>query len=183
MSHKDPITKRITELEEIKNASGLDIDDLFELVDLNGDPDGDPKSYSTSFKVLYDLLLDYDSKVIRNALDRYVRVDDDYPDNDGPTFNSLELAIDYARGIINTSGGKVLINVFFDSNGDPLSTDLTDYSWYSSDPADSDIEIFSPISNTNESAYLKTLLIDGVYDDSEAPFDLDDSELSIRLYF
>jgi hypothetical protein len=145
----NPNAKRITDLLE---ASSLNKDDLLEIVDLNGDPNGNPDSRQTSLEDLYQFLLDYDLEAIRDALTRYVRVDDSFPDNNGPTFNSLELAVDYSRGIINTDGGSVTIALYYDANGDPLSTNLTNYNWYSSDPADNSINIISevdPLGNVN----------------------------------
>ncbi len=138
----NPNAKRITDLLE---ASSLNQDDLIELVDQNGDPDGNPDSRRASLEDVYQFLLDYDLEAIRDALTRYVRVDDSFPDNNGPTFNSLELAVDYARGIINTSGGKVTIALFYDANGNALSTQLSNYTWYSSDPVDTDINVVSRV--------------------------------------
>ena len=53
----------------------------------------------------------------------------------------------------------------------------------SSGPVSRKVEISTLLSFFESENYLQTLLIDGVYDDSEASFDLDDSNLTINLHF
>lgn len=165
--------KRITELLEITDHNNINVGDLLEIIDANGDPNGNPASRATTLETLYDFLIRYDTDLIRNIAKRYVRVDDDYPDNEGPTFNSLELAVDYARGIINTDGGEAVIKVFFDSNGDPFSTDLTSYTWYTLDPVDDKISVVSGVtgSGTGGLSLTRYLNVDDELDNNSPNFE------------
>jgi hypothetical protein len=171
--------KKITELIE---SSDLELVDLIEIVDNDAGPSSNPVSRSASLQTLVDFIGDQNLGFVETA-PRAVFVDDSFEDNNGPLFNSLELAVDYARGIVNTSGGKVAIQVLYDANGDPLNTNLSNYNWYSSDPADSNIKVFSLVSEFSGSSNFFSQLavgrdidlnnIDEDYDLNKSTVDID----------
>lgn len=178
MSHR---RDRITELLE---ADNLEKEDLLEVVDMDDGPNADPVSRKTSIEQLVDFIISYDSDAVRDTLTRYIEVDDSFKDNQGPTFNSLEFAVDYARGIINNQGGKVLMQLYYDSNGNPLSTDLNTYGWYSPDPADSEINIISESNIFGGSSGFISELIGGKQvdlNDLQENYDLDNFRTNINL--
>jgi hypothetical protein len=62
----------------------------------------------------------------------------------GPGFATLEAAVLWARGVVDSEGGTVLIRVYHDAGGEPISVDLRDHG-IAPDPLDEDIRIVSPV--------------------------------------
>jgi len=159
--------EKITELQE---TTDLDLEDLIEIVDRFGGPSSGPVSRKAKLSTLLSFIETQISTQEDTA--RVVRVDDDYPNNDGPAFNSIELAVDYARGIVNTQGGSVAIFTYYDSNGDSINDSLDSYSWYSQDPADSSIFVKSAV-DASGSFFAKVAVGD--------PIDLNDIDRDYNL--
>lgn len=78
-------------------------------------------------------------------LSRTLVVDARYEGNEANVaFGTLSEAVLYARGVVDTDGGTVLIRVHNDESGTPISVDLRDHD-ITPDPLDEYIRIVSPI--------------------------------------
>lgn len=95
----NPNAKRVTELLEITDYQGLKDKDLIELVDRNGDPNGNPASRATDFETLYNFLIDYDASMFKNGFFRALAIGNDINLNNlDEDYNLNEWTVDVNLG-------------------------------------------------------------------------------------
>jgi hypothetical protein len=77
-------------------------------------------------------------------LERTAYVDAELAGAKPPAFGTLAEAMLYARGVIDSGGGKVLIRCYHGPDGEPISVDPSDHG-ITPDPLDEHIRIVSPV--------------------------------------
>jgi len=86
-------------------------------------------------------------------LERTAYVDAELAGAKPPAFGTLAEAMLYARGVIDSGGGKVLIRCYHDTEGNPILVDPNDHD-IAPDPLDEHIRVVSPIFSRQKTEFM-----------------------------
>jgi hypothetical protein len=119
-----------------------------------------------------------DEVIALAPLSRTLVVDGRFDGNVANTaFGSVRRAMIYARGVVDQGGGEVLIRVYHDADGEPISVDPSDHG-ITPDPLDSRIRIVSPIFDAQK----QDLMLYGEADHAELAGTIRHNDLAITIH-
>lgn len=111
-------------------------------------------------------------------LSRTLVVDGRFDGNVGNVaFGTVERAMLYARSFADTYDGEVLIRVYHDADGDPISVDLRDHD-IAPDPLDEHIRLLSPTFEAQKTE----LMLYGTCDHAELAGTIRHDDLAIPIH-